>query len=302
MSVYDLRKDGYGPLINQKGFEVIPKLIGISEKAWELYSLSCFNGQKLEKDTSLDVLSKLVYYAQNCSYSISLLTRWGQSLEALILLRTRYEQVITASYLIHANKENGIDLFSKSSHRSTLSAIDKYRKSQTPITNIIKELFAEYIDQSEDELINHEKKLDSSIKKGDKYKEKWTAINKQDLAKKRDELSKNKHSISDFSLESYYHSLFRLASGVSHVEPCILTESYLLERPDRLGVFPQPLLTFTNLIQCAHFDIVQSFETTNYFGIALVDEYVELHEEYKSIISELISPDDFVKIFLSKKP
>ena len=68
-----LRRDGYGPLVQLEGMDALADLLRVSEKAWELYSESFVGVKEIEDHEAADVLSKLIYHAQNCSYTIGLL-------------------------------------------------------------------------------------------------------------------------------------------------------------------------------------------------------------------------------------
>jgi hypothetical protein len=199
----ELRRDGYGPLVQLEGLEALAKLVRVSEQAWELYALSFAGVKEVEDYEAADVLSKLIYHAQNCSYSIGLLTTWGQPLEALVLLRTRFEQTLTASCLIHLPKEEGLKRFVEHQHRLSLNMMRKMRNSDAPLTGFIEALLGERLHKGEEDAVRKEREVNPGYEAGQRLNESWTPKDKLTLARERDLAAKESHRIAAFRLEDY---------------------------------------------------------------------------------------------------
>jgi hypothetical protein len=286
-----LRRDGYGPLIQIDGMEALADLVRVSEKAWELYAESFVGVKEVEDRDAADVLSKLIYHAQNCSYTIGLLSTWAQPLEALILLRTRFEQTLTASCLVHFPKEEGLKRFIEHQHRLSLNMMRKMRNSEAPLTDFIEALLGDRLRNNEDAAIRIEKSINPEYEAGQRLDESWTSMDKLTLARKRDKAAKQSHEIAAFRLEDYYHGMYRFGTGMAHVDASTLTAEYLSTSPDGVTLMPQLGQLVMNLVQCAHFDLFQSFETTEHLGVANVKAYEELNDEFKAATAMFIGPD-----------
>ncbi len=296
-----LRRDGYGALANLEGFAIIPKLVRLSERAWETYTVSIIGYNVAKDQEAADILGSIIYHGQNCSYSIGLLTTWAESLEALALLRIRFEQLLTSSYLVHAPREDGLERFRRSVHRMDLNVLRKMKSGHAPMYEFLEKILGDKIKQAEAEAETWERGANPDYKSGQRVDQNWTNKDNLTLAKERDKLAKGKHFISDVSLEHYYHGFYRHASGIVHVDPNLLTSNYVTSAgPLNLPV-PNLLQIFINLMLCAHFDIVQAFEVASYFDVGGTKEFERLFREFSSAVEEFFGPDFLTELFKDEK-
>lgn len=296
-----LRRDGYGRLAKLQDWDIIPRLVRFSERAWEAYAFSFVSGGAVSDQDAADILGTIVYHAQNCSYSIGLLTTWGQPLEALALLRIRFEQLLTSSYLVHAPRQDGLQRFGRSIHRMDLNVLRKMRNGNAPILRLLERIFGDEIRQAERQSENKERIVNPDYKSGQRVDQSWTNKDNLTLAIERDKLARNKHLISDICLENYYHGFYRHASGIVHVDPNVLTSNYITNAgPLNLPV-PNLLQIFINLILCAHFDIVHTFEVSSFFGVGQAKEFEKLFGEFSSAVGEFFGPDFLSELFKGEK-
>jgi len=98
----------YGPVIGHPDFPEVSELVWISEQAFLKCSEHVNRVDEIYSTDEGRVYTILMYHALNVSYSVRLLTTYAQLLEGHALLRTRLEQVIKCSYLLHADPEDGI--------------------------------------------------------------------------------------------------------------------------------------------------------------------------------------------------
>jgi hypothetical protein len=86
---------------------------------------------------------------------------------------------------------------------------------------------------------------------------------------------------------------------MAHVDASTLTSEYLTTGPDGTTSIPHLFQLVLNLIQCTHFDLLQSFETTHHLGVADVAAYESLSESYKAATAEFIGPDLILELLRS---
>lgn len=293
----NLRRQGYGALTDLKDLEIIPELIRFSEQAWETYAVSILGCNVGKDPLAADVLGSLVYHGQNCSYSIGLLTTWAQPLEALALLRIRFEQLLTSSYLVHAPRVEGLERFRRSVHRMDLNVLRKMKIGHAPMYDFLEKILGEKMKQAEAEAETWERMANPDYKSGQRVEQNWTNKDNLTLARERDKLAKGKHFISNISLEDCYQGFYRHASGIVHVDANLLTSNYVAYSGPLNLPMPNLVQLFLNLLLCAHFDIVQTYEVCSFFGTCATGEFEKLFTEFSSTVAEFFGPDFLVELF-----
>ena len=202
-----------------------------------------------------------------------------------------FELTLTASCLVHFPKEEALKRFVEHQHRLSLNMMRKMRNSKAPLTDPIKALLGDRLRNNEDAAIRIEKSINPEYEIGKRLDESWTSMDKLTLTRKRDKAAKQSHSIAAFRLEDYYHGLYRIGTGMAHVDAAILTNEFITISPNGVTPVPHLLQVVINLVQCAHFDLLQSFETTEYLGVANVEAYERLNDEYKASTVKFLGPD-----------
>lgn len=269
---------GYGPILEILEPELSP-YVKISEKAFRYFIESISQKIYILKHTDYIILHHLLSNAKNTSFSIRLLSTWGQQIEGYALLRIRLEQLIVSSYLINEIPEKGMEPFKKYYpvlEYNLLKANDKNDNLKLALSYIIPEFGNGYS--------NRMKELQNSIEKSfeisdDNYKRKWTNLFINELAEQRDKLVNKNDEISRIKLLDYYKTIYKIASSIVHSDIASISSNFII--PNEQGILlPQELYVFTNLITLAQFDIIQCYETAKKLKLNIDNKFVELNKDY----------------------
>lgn len=274
-------KQAYGPLIN-----AIPELIeylNISEQAFILTSELGGSSSKDWGSPEARVLSLLMYHSLNTSYSVRLLTTYAQPIEALALLRVRFEQLIVSSYLINSERKDGFETFLTDINRTD------YRYSQA-IKNIDPEIYGTIEKVLEDEIelaklkaIFNEKSIDPNFDfENDRLKSNWTTLNKYSMCSKRDKLVDEEDPIQSLKLSQIYLSIYKTSSIFIHCETGILTENFLSNYKGQIS--PNATLVLTNLINVAQLDLIQTYEVLKFIKPTKTQKLIDLYNVYNRMV------------------
>jgi len=269
---------GYGPLLDLLEKELSP-YIKLSEKSFRFFIESISKKTYLLKSQDNRIINLLLNNAKNTSFSIRLLSTWGQPIEGFALLRIRLEQLIVSSYLINEEPAKGLEPFKKFHpviEYSLLKANDKNDNLKLALSNIVPELANGYNTRMKEIQKNIEKCFEIS---DDTYKRKWTNLFINQLAEHRDKLINNNNEISKIKLLDYYNTIYKIASSIVHSDIASLSADFITT--DGKGMLkPQELYIFTNLITLVQFDIIQCYESAKYLKLNIDNKFVELNEEY----------------------
>lgn len=281
----DYKDRSFGPLIEQ--FPELRKYVEISNRAHKQCArLSDANPQIVSQPANR-IINSLMFQADGTSYSVRALTALGQSLEALALLRTRLEQLIVCSYLIHADVEDGLLPFAQDIRRSELRALN-FLKSDEEFYQLIEALLSDKIQEVKREVIEQEQQIDPDFDyKNDKLPRKWTKMSTFDMALHRDRMVPEEHPMSKLNLQRYYQTTYRTGSIFVHSDSATVGSSFLtvkeISSQPQLG--PPVAYIFTNLMQCAQFDIIQCYEALDFYGLDATSYYVGLQDEYEDLLA-----------------
>jgi hypothetical protein len=269
---------GYGQVL-----EVLPEIspyIIFSEKSFRFF----IEGISLNP-SSLNVNNNFIFNlinnnSKNLSYSIRLLTTWGQINEAYILLRIRLEQLIVCSYLIHEKEEIGllpfINFFPNIEYN-----LSKVFKNNDQLKEVLSTLFPELSNKASDRIKEITQLVENSFEfENGELKRKWTKLKVNQLAERRDKLINQKDLISSFLLANYYNTTYKLSSSLVHSDVASISSNFITTNINGI-LLPQTYYLFINLIQNAHFDIIQCYEISKRMKLNISDKYENLYKEYQ---------------------
>lgn len=278
----------YGPVVRDERFPDVSKLLWISEQAFQKCSQHVDAAPEKYASREGNVITILMHHAYNVSYSVRLLTTYVQLLEAHALLRTRLEQVIKCSYLLHVDPKDGLIPFMQDVGRVDHAMSQYVRRQDSDLYDLMIKIFPDKIEEARERAVEQEKQIDPDFDpEAGKIKEGWTDLNTYDMAKKRDGMISDDDPITGNKLQWYYLTLYKSACKFIHSGAACLTKNFITVRDTNRGleVGPQITYLFTNLLQVAHLDILQCYEVMKYFGAEKEAEtLVSLHEQYKEIV------------------
>jgi hypothetical protein len=267
----------YGPILDST--PSIKHFLWISEQAFIRTAELIGNDAKDWNNPNARVIQALMYHALNTSLSIRILTTNAQTLEAFALLRMRLEQLIVSSYLLHS--KDGFDAFIADLSRVDYRAVNNLQKDQT-LKSMVESFFGDRISNVTEKAIEAEKIKDPLFDTvTGQIKRKWTTLSTYDLAIARDKLISSDDSISSTKLGWFYISIYKTASILLHSDTGIITNNYLDIAPDKLPA-PQLGYFFLDLLNNAHFDIIQCYEIVKYFKKSDAYKVAELLSELKT--------------------
>lgn len=268
----------YGALLKKD--PVLERFIKISESALEIYVKAINNNPTLALTYPNGLFNLLFFQAKNTSYSVRLLCTWGQPLEALALLRIRLEQAIISSYLFYEDIESGFGAyvrFLKDIEKDSANFLKK------ELNSFIKDVVPDFYGIIKEKLHEFDVKYKNFDFENDKPKKKWTNKSVYKLAKRRDELAPKEGMIKNISFEKYYQTLYKIGSRIVHCDVSALSKNFVTTAPNGI-LTPQIFYIYSNLMECAHLDIIQCYEQLKFFGI---NKEKELHNLYKEFTTEI---------------
>ena len=278
----------YGPLINQ--IPQLRKYLNYSEQAYVLSNR--LGGQSEENWGSIEskLLSMMMYHALNTSLSIRLLTTHAQPLEAYALLRVRLEQLIVFSYIIHAEKEEGFNAFLQDIKRNEFRYAKAIKNIDPELFSVVERAFADKMEYATFQAYFNEKSIDPDFDwENDKLKRKWSPLNAFAMCQKRDKLVPQDDLILSIKLSRIYLSIYKSASIFVHSESGIVTENFISNLKGR--PMPQNIYLFSNLVNLAQIDLIQTYEVINYL---LPEKKERVVKEYESFNKNVLEDYAFV--------
>jgi len=269
---------GYGPILNLLESELSP-FIKISERAYRYFIETVNRKSHLLINKRYFLINLLVSNAKNASYSIRLLSTWGQPIEGYALLRIRLEQLITSSYLIHDQVSNAVEKF------ISYYPVIEYNYLKVNDANENLKLALSIFFPDANTLYNERmNELRSQIEgtfqiKNDKYQRKWTEHNINKLAELRDSLVDQNDRISKIKMLDYYNTIYRLSSSIVHSVIASITKLFLGTSSEGV-IKPHEIYVFIDLVAVSLFDIIQCYEAATYLKFNIEDKYLKLFDDY----------------------
>jgi hypothetical protein len=227
------------------------------------------------------ILRSSVEVGESTSQSVSALLATGHILPAIALARVRLEQVIVASYLVHADPQVGLARY------GAFAPIMNYRIGETVSREpSLKPHVSERLNM--EELRAKALSAQQSIKPGfdivdGKFESKWTSLDLWSMARKRDSLAAaSDYMVSRvFELAGIYAALYRPASSVVHADGSSLVAPFrgLLDTTQAtLGVSADVFWKLTLPVYLVTFDLIQCYEALRWSGVRCDDEFIKLAE------------------------
>lgn len=269
---------GYGPLLKLLESELYP-YIKFSEKAYRYFIDRYKKKPYLLKSKHRNTYNYLLHNAKNTSFSIRLLSTWAQPIEGYALLRVRLEQLITMSFMFHSKPEDGIVAFNKYlpiAEYNILKANSKSDNLRLALSSILPDFNLDY----EKKMAELKNQIETSYNiKDEKFARKWTKLQINQLAEKRDKLVNPDDKISSVKLLDYYNTVYKISNSIIHSDVASTTESFVkIYKNGELR--PQEFYVFTNIILLAQFDIIQTYEMSKIFKLDLDEKYLKLFNDY----------------------
>ena len=261
----------------------------VSQKAYKVYHEAVSSEDVVQFSPTQHLWLRMLYLAETTSFSIRLLTSWALALPALALARTRLEQTIVCSYLVHEDQLLGLEPFVK--HIPVLDYLNTHAAASDP--GIAARLDQVDLSGIQAEAIAAQESITPGFDiEHDKLHRKWTKLDLRAMTKRRDELTANQSPLSKDSLELYYVSLYKTASSIVHSDCSALSHRYLnlfsagLDGPAVL----MPLPSWSTMVVAftSHFDIIQVFEVLSRLGFNRESELMELRDIMKAAIGEYL--------------
>ena len=274
----------YGPIL-----DVVPELkryLRFSEQSFVIASEQGGNSPEDWGSSEARILSLLMYHSLNTSYSIRFLTTFGQPIEALALLRIRFEQLIVSSFLINSSKEEGFVAFNADIGKTDYRYSNAIKNIDPNIYAAIESIFYDKIEEAK--IIAHFNELINDPNydfEKDQLKKSWCPHNKYKMCQLRDERSDKNDLISSIKFTHLYLSIYKSASLFVHSDPAVLTNNFL-SNYNGLPV-PNNLMIITNLINLAQLDIVQTYEVLKYIKPEVTEKHREMYMLYmKNVLKD----------------
>jgi hypothetical protein len=278
---------GYGPLLNLMEKELSP-FVMISEKAFRYFIEASSKKNDLLKNENNNIFYLLLTNSKNSSFSIKLLSTWGQPIEGYALLRIRLEQLIVSSYLINEKGEKGIEPFKKYRALSDYNLLKANEKNEN-LKIALSYIFPEFGNGYSKLISEIHKQVEKSFEiKKDKFRRKWTSLYINQLAEHRDKLIDHNDAISKNKLLDYYNSIYRISSSIVHSDIASITTNFI-KTNDQGILQPQEVYIFTNIITLAQLDIIHCYEIAKYFQLDINDKYMSLNDEYLNRLKDFFN-------------
>lgn len=263
------------------GREEIGPFLRIAEAAHDLFETRVASQGLRRWRPVEDLFRRMAYQAKTTSFGIRLLNSWGHFLPAFSLLRTRLEQTIVCSYLIHEEIEIGLKPFVKylpiTDHRLLKAAMADHALASDLVRKFDADSFEQEATAAQADLTPGFTLVDG------KFQRNWTSLDLRSMARRRDELALAKASIPMDRLEREYLSIYKVASSVVHGDCASLSYRFL-------GVFPSPsggsvLMTIPSwglivAASLARYDLLQCSEVSEYIGCAIAGDYDHLRHQW----------------------
>lgn len=269
---------GYGPILDLMEKELSP-YVKISERSFSCFNEAFSKNTHLLKNENNHILYLLLNNSKNASFSIKLLSTWGQPIEGYALLRIRLEQLIISSYLINEKPEIGIEAFKKFRpvvEYNILKANDKNENLKLALSYILPE-FGNGYNKIMSEL--QKQVVETYEFKDDNYKRKWTNLYINQLAEHRDKLINSNDVISKTNLLDFYNTIYKISSSIVHSDVSSISTNFI--KVNEQGILnPHEVYIFTNLITLAQFDIIQCYETAKYLNLHIDNKFISLNDDY----------------------
>ncbi len=171
------------------------------------------------------LLFQFLTLAQNISYATLNLASWGLAVPALALNRVRLEQTIVSSYLIHEDKDKGIEPFIKH------MPVNLFLEAESAFSDSTVKLFLSNeidLEKARQAAIGAMIDLDPEFKSGtDKFQRKWTKLDLGAMAKKRDKITASMPPISSLSLETFHVTIYKILNSVVHSDVLAISPAFL---------------------------------------------------------------------------
>lgn len=268
---------GYGAIIDVA--PELKKFVHYSEKAFRWFIESTYQNPSVLHQNYNHVFNNICCIAKNTSYSIRLLSSWGQPIEAYMLLRIRLEQLINCSYLIHEMPNIGILAYTNyypKIHKQILNSLE----SDKMLNDSLKNLFPQLFDNLGEKIKSAENHINRELQKGDLLSQNnWTKYSIRDRAKERDKLAQNTDDISKNSLQELYVNIFKVSSSVVHSDAAAVTNNFYTVNGNGI-LIPQMHYIYISLIYNALMDIIECHELSIKFGLDLKQKYHELYNNF----------------------
>lgn len=269
---------GYGPVLEAIENELSP-YIKYCENAYRIFIENFSKKSYLLKNKNNKIFNYLLSNSKNMSFSIRLLSTWGQPIEAYALLRIRLEQLIISSYLLHADVNEGIEAFKKYEpilEYDLLKANNKNDNLKLALSSLFPNVNLDY----EKRMNDLKKIIESSYEiKDGKIKRKWTNLQINQLAEERDKLIDPNDKISSIKLLDLYNTIYKISSSIVHSDVASISSNFINITDDKL-IIPQYTYMFTNIIMLAQLDIIHCHEISTKFKMNIQEKYLNLFEKY----------------------
>lgn len=284
MSNNEFDNTGYGAII-----EVSPELkkfVHYSEKSFRLFIESTYKNPSVLLQNNNHVFNNICCIAKNTSYSIRLLSSWGQPIEAYMLLRIRLDQLINCSYLIYENPNIGIFAYINYYPKIQKQILNSFENDEL-LKNGLKSLFPQLFENLENKIKSTEDYIEQELQKDDLLsKNNWTKYSIRDRAKERDKLVLNTDAISKNSLEELYVNIFKVSSSVVHSDSAAVKNNFYTVNENGI-IIPQMHYIYISLIQNALIDIIECYELSIKFGFDLRKKFHELYNHFLRDVKNL---------------
>ena len=277
MNSNEFDNTGYGAIIEVSSN--LKKFIHYSEKSFRWFIEETYRNPSVLLTNNNSIFNNICCIAKNTSYSIRLLSSWGQPIEAYMLLRIRLDQLINCSYLIYEDPDLGINSYMNyypKFHKRILNSLENDLLLKKSLQNIFPKLF-ENLDEKiafVDEYIRQKIDNDTSLPKDN-----WTKFNVRDRARERDKYVLNTDDISKNSLEELYINIFKVSSSVVHSDASAISNNFYTVNPNGI-LIPQMHYIFISLIQNALMDIIECHELSRKFKFNIGQKYYDLYNAF----------------------
>lgn len=261
----------------------------VSENAFQVFDAVVEQNWSMLHRPVHHLFLRTMYIAKSTSYAIRLNSSWALVLPALALLRTRLEQTIVCSFLIHEEPEVGLERFVK--HIPIGEFLHARRASQD-------ESLAGYLpsDFNLEGLEQRAKSAQQELEPGFSIEEgrldrKWTHYSLNAMAHRRDKLVNPDEWLTSESLEREYISFYKTASSIVHADASAVSFRFLrmMAAPDSTPVLTaKPDWALLTTAAAAHYDIIQCYETHRWLGLPDPEMYEPLVSDWECVRDEHI--------------
>ncbi len=266
-------KDRYGPVATD---ELISSLLGISEAAFEIYHAYPFDEVWPHLKPRHHLFMRKAYLAEATSVGVRMMATWAMPMQALMLLRARYEQTVVCSYLRHEETAKGLMPYVRFAHDEAKRKIKKAQSYRHIWPRI--------------ELHGPTGFYSTGTDLGE-VAFKWTSLSLRDLAKRRDELVRRAGDERFDSLEAEYLTTYDIGSAVIHADPnTVLTELGIFQNPrDKYVLAPHMEWIGLSLIGTGRFDLIQCSDILGYLKKPEPEQFQALHDQLNQLTNQFLA-------------